>query len=91
MSTNIKVASFALAAVALMSASASAMPFHKGWVLAPNGSVHQGWVSLSRGTRTAYAYQPATAPTAFAHDPTMYAIQHNIPVPPVQLPGGGQP
>jgi hypothetical protein len=90
MSTKTRISSLAFAAVALTCVSASAAPFHKGWVLTPNGTVHPGWVALSRPVPTAYAYQPATA-ARFANDPTMYAVRHNIPVPAVQLPGGGSP
>jgi len=85
MSKKIKVALLALGAVTLISAAASAQTFHKGLVLAPNGSIHRGWVSLASAAPNAYAARP------FAHDPTMYAVRHNIPVPPVQLPGGGRP
>lgn len=88
MSPKIKLIAVAIAAAALVPTSAFASTFHKGWVLNANGSVHRGWVSTSRDVPPAYAYARADQAPA-AHDPTMYMIKNNIPVPAYQLPGYG--
>jgi len=88
MSTKLKFIAVALAVTALASTPALASTFHKGWVLGANGTMHRGWVSISKEANSAHAYVPAQH-ASFTNDPTMMMIKDHIPVRDHGLPGFG--